>query len=96
MPSAGNPVDERRSGTDDAKRPTQMHIHHRIPFCNAHIKEHAVAQNASHMHHNVDLAKILQGCLDNSLTTLRSRHGVIVCDRAATSVLNLFDDAIRG
>jgi hypothetical protein len=48
------------------------------------------------MDYNVDLAKMIQGCLDNRLTALGRCYRVIAGNCTATSVLNLFDDAICG
>src|ERR1700722_1944683 len=67
-----------------------MDLDHRVPFLDRHVVEHAIAKDASVVHHDVDAAEIVDCVLHHALRVFPARDAAGV-GHGATLAVRLLD-----
>ena len=65
------------------KLPFKMHGDHRVPVLFIHVEDHAIAQDAGVVHHDVELAEIIDRAFDDALGSFEIGDAFEVGDRFA-------------
>ena len=78
------------------ERALEVHLDDRIPLRLAHVREHAVAEDASVVDEDVEATERIDGGLDEAFGSVPIADVVAVGDRLPTHGLDLGDDIVRG
>ncbi len=76
--------------------PLEVYADHRVPLFFAHVREHAVTQEAGVVDQYVEPAEVVERRLDEILRAGPVGHVVAVDDGLATERTDFLDDLLRG
>ena len=86
-----------RRGPGHREAALQVRVDDAVPLLLGHVEDHAVAQDARVVHHDVDAAEVIERGLDDALPALHGGDRIVVGDgRAPAEGLDLADDLIGG
>ena len=74
---------------DDGEGALEVDGNHVVPLLLAHVKNHAVAENAVAGYHRVQLAVVVNGGLDDGLTALHGGYRLLAGHGLAAGLANL-------
>ncbi len=76
------------------KVPLRWTAEDRVEILLAHVEDHAVAKDAGVVHHDVELAEVVQRALDDALGGFEIANALEIRDRLAAEAADLLDHVL--